>query len=719
MVSIIAGVSVSVMVFYLFFVNLSTDTIILFIAQKTFLGTWIARGVVPLYNPHIFAGIPFLFDPGMGHLHPLNLFFVLPYPFSFSLWVGATTLLYLGGFYLFFRKSSSSPEMSLIFSLILFFSGSGFLRISNPTIFAVIAHYGLFLYSLSSLKGNKKDMLFPFVAGVLMTLSGHLQFVVYGYILGFITALFHFRHSISRTLLFFCALAVSVSWYFLLGLPLVLESTRIGAGPGYADIGPIAPLQLAQLVLPFLLGAVRNGSSWNSGPTAVLLFSLSGSFLFLLATIKGRVSRSFIFILALLFILSLGFIQIPFFRGAGQVWVLIHIIMLISLSRVKNVDALPYGAKARVLYLSIGLTSLFLSFFFVSPLFPSLFLKGYTLLKHGASSLFFDRDTVIAIGRLVAWSFIIPGMWGLALFSGWKSKKLRVMLFFLFMTAEGLMVNYFHGYFIPASVLQQHVALPEQIDTRLYRVQTFTDVVPYTGFHTYMGSLLFRPPFSKEKPIVDREEERTFAKLRKIFAQSPSSWTMVEGISGIQGYNTFVPKNIAEYFTPVSSEYKKEYAYIIERNSEFTDTSKISHINALDTSRITLNDTRWEKLAVKYFLADRQIAGYDLLGTLGNVFYFENKSAPAVYSLVDDSVSRPLSPTYIDPNRIEFNLSQNDVGKSARIIINPEGFKASINGKAVDIKTEQFAVIVPITSPGKLAVQYDPLLHLRQSLKLP
>jgi hypothetical protein len=279
----------------------------IFIPRKRYSAP-VCERIVPLYNPHIFAGIPFLFDPGMGHLHPLNLFFVLPYPFSFSLWVGATTLLYLGGFYLFFRKSSSSPEMSLIFSLILFFSGSGFLRISNPTIFAVIAHYGLFLYSLSSLKGNKKDMLFPFVAGVLMTLSGHLQFVVYGYILGFITALFHFRHSISRTLSILPVAPGSLISLVILLLGYIgLESLHLSGG-GYG-IGPIdRSLAPACAAVPLPCRTERfcgnRGTRFASFP-----FGYSVSLAILMAGF-----RLVYFYLHAVFIVS-WIHEIPFFRG--------------------------------------------------------------------------------------------------------------------------------------------------------------------------------------------------------------------------------------------------------------------------------------------------------------------------------------------------------------------------------------------------------------------
>src|SRR3989339_295937 len=633
--------------FYYHFVNLSTDTIILFLAQKIFLGKWLAGGILPLFNPHIFLGVPFAFDVGMGNIHPFNLFFALPYPLSFAVWVGITVFIFLYGFYLFFCSITKDKTLALLYTFILFFSGSGFVRLNNPTIFVTIAHYGIFLYSLSFLREKKGGYVLPLIVGFFMTISGHLQFVVYGYILGFLVAIFHYKISLKKTVLFFILLAFSTSWYYIFSLPLVMDSTRLGAGKEYADIGSIRPLQHLQLILPFYLGMIQNGSSWNAGPTTVILSSL---------LLEERWRKSY---LLLIFFSITAFV------------------------------------------------------FFVSPLFPLLFQNGYAMLKHGAVSLFFTLDTVRAIGRLMGLSFIPMGLLGFMMYAGSMNKKYGIYFLLLFVFIEGLLVNYFHGYFIPASALSVKTSFPKSIDAKTYRIQSTSDVIPYTGFHTYMSSIMFRPPFSKEKSMIDLYEEQSYDKLKKTLVTIPTSWAAVANTYAVQGYNTFVPKKLATYFSNFSHNYQSEYSYIISRNEEFAKTTKTSHINALDTSRVTMNDDRWGRLGIRYIISDRPLKKYELLLKEGGTYYYEIESAPPIYRYIEGTDKETVAvPTYVNPNRVEFAISKKEISKKLVLIMNPKGFVAFQNGKEIPIEKGDLEMIIQPTQIGRLTVFYSPLRHL-------
>ena len=412
------GISLFIFFFYLFFINLSTDTIILFLAQKLFLGKWLARGILPLFNPHIFLGVPFLFDVGMGNLHPFNLFFVLPYPYSFALWSGATSLLFLIGFYLLFGIFSKNKKYTLLLTLILFFSGSGFfLRMNNPTIFSVIAHYGVFAYSLYKLNDStKKSFLIFLFFGLLLTLSGHIQFVLYGYLLGFLLSVFYFKNSLKKTISYFVILALLSSWYYLFSLPLILESTRLTLRKDYIETGPIYFLQFAQLFFPFVWGYVQNGSKWGVGPTNVLLSSIVLSLGLIITIIQRKIDVISTVLLSLLLIFSLGFVNLPFFRGPGQIFILIHIITLIVLARNEKILTVFSNDKVVCLFGYMGVIFSLGVLFFISPFFSALFIKGYKILKHGQESLFFDLNTVRAIGELIALSFVPLILFGIILF---------------------------------------------------------------------------------------------------------------------------------------------------------------------------------------------------------------------------------------------------------------------------------------------------------------
>lgn len=718
---IFIGISTFVFFFYLFFINLSTDTIILFLAQKLFLGKWLAKGIIPLFNPHIFLGVPFLFDVGMGNLHPFNLFFLLPYPYSFALWSAATSLLFLVGFYKLFGLFSKDKKHALLLTLILFFSGSGFfLRMNNPTIFSVIAHYGIFAYSLSKLKdSSNKSFFIALFFGLLLTLSGHIQFVLYGYILGLILSLFYFKNSFKKTIFYFFILALFTSWYYLLSLPLILESTRLTLRKDYIETGPIYILQFAQLFFPYMWGYVQNGSKWGVGPTNVLLSSIVLSLGLIVAIIKQRVDATSIAILSPLLLFSLGLVNLPFFRGPGQIFILIHILVLIVLAKNEKILELFSKDKIVRLFGYIGVLLVFGVLFLISPIFSALFVKGYKILKHGQESLFFDLSTIQAIGKLIALSFAPLILFSLTLSINKKWIKNIQTSLIVFVIIEGVLLNSYHNFFAPSRLfIKNNSSLPGVINTQNYRIQTGSDVIPYTGFHNYMGNVLFRPPFSKEPAVITDKESQSFNSLKNTFESIPSSWAMVEGVDAVQGYSTFVPKNLAHYFDKPSVDFRQEYAYILERNSLFAQSEKGSHINSIESSRITLNDPRWSELGVRYFISDRPVKKYILITQINNMFFYENKNAVSIYRFIDKSKKEHITtPIYTDPNKIIFNINKENIGNELVIIMNPNGFVVELNGKKVKTEKKDFKLIIPIKEVGILKVYFSPLSHLMEMLR--
>ncbi len=721
-VLVFLSISTAIFFFYLSFINLSTDTIILFLAQKLFLGKWLAKGIIPLFNPHIFLGVPFLFDVGMGNLHPFNLFFLLPYPYSFALWSAATSFLFLIGFYLLFGLFSKDKKYTLLLTLILFFSGSGFfLRMNNPTIFSVIAHYGVFAYSLNKLKeGSKKSFFIALFFGLLLTLSGHIQFVLYGYLLGLMLSLFYFKNSLKKTVLYFLTLGLITSWYYLLSLPLILESTRLTLRKDYIETGPIYVLQLVQLFFPHVWGYVQNGSKWGVGSNNVLLSSLLLSLGISISAVKQKIDIISTIILFFLLIFSLGFINLPFFRGPGQIFILIHIIALIVLAKNENILRIFSKNNVVSLFRYISIILIFGILFFVSPLFSSLFIKGYKILKHGQESLFFDLSTVQAIGKLIALSFVPLILFGLTLSINKKWIKNIQTSLILFIIIEGVLLNFFHNFFAPTKLfIKNNSSLPQIINIQNYRIQTASDVVPYTGFHNYMGNILFRPPFSKEPAVITDTESQSFSVLKSIFDTIPSSWAMVEGIDAVQGYSTFVPLKLAHYFDKPSSDYRQEYAYILELNSLFAQSEKGSHINSIESSRITLNDPRWGELGVRYFISDRPLKKYTLILQKGNKYFYENMDAIPVkhYTGIDGKIEVATA-YYENPNEMLFQIKKEDIGKFFIIIVNPNGFVAELNGKKVKTKKQDFKLIIPIKEAGTLKVYYSPLFHLGEVFRI-
>jgi len=241
------------------------------------------------------------------------------------------------------------------------------------------------------------------------------------------------------------------------------------------------------------------------------------------------------------------------------------------------------------------------------------------------------------------------------------------------------------------------------------------DTVPYFGFFTYQENVQMRPPFSKEKPLLTKEELDKFVYFKNIFSFIPSSWSQVENIKSVQGYATFVPKTTCEYLRSPSVDWKSEYAYIIEKNPLFGTKVENLCINSIETSRITFYDKRWEDLAVRYIIADRPLSTYKLIYKDQRYFY-ENDNAPPIYGIIDKDKAITKSPYYEDPNQVKFKIGKSEIGKMLQIIINPDGFVVQYNKNKIVPKKTDFKLLISLKEEGEVKIYYSPIEHLTQSL---
>lgn len=705
---ILITIPVCIFIWYLFFVNLSTDTIMLFLVNKLFLGKWLSKGIIPFWNPHIFAGIPFLFDIGLGNLYPLNLLFILPYPMSFALWCGMTSFVYLSGFYLFFRRIVHKSSYALIATLILFCSGNGFLRFSNPTIFVVIAHFGWFAYALGNLR-DKKHQIFALAIGLLLILSGHFQFVIYGLLLGLFCMVSIYKHNIKTIISFFASLGILSSWYFVLSMPIILSSTRLSADMEYAKAGALYAIQLLEIFFPTALGILRNGSSWSVGPTIVVLISLWWTVPLIFLFVKRKVANIDALILFVLIFLSTSIVTLPFLRNAAQISVLIQIWGLCIILRHHE-----YLDRLKAIKLNrwcIGLFSLLVIVSLILYL-PQTGSFAYALLyrlKHGAISLFFDIATLRALCQLFAYSIFYTALFVLSVYFALKYTKYKAPII-IFVLLEGFFFSFAHSLWIPVSVVQQQYVLPNNIDVNTYRIQTYSDVQPYTGFFTYNSAVTFRPPFSKEPNLFFEKEQNDFVQLKSVFSVIPSNWAMVANVFAIQGYTTFVPKTVGDYFRESSDDYRTEYKSIISRNVLFAKSDKGLDINAIETSRVTMRDERWKDLAVRYIILPQQLASREALTTIGSGYVYENPDAPAIVSVCKDEICVPQSGAFMgNPNG--FNIITNQTSGYIKFITNfPRSFSARVNGQpAPEYYAADFELRIPIDKAGLYEVFYMPI----------
>jgi len=708
-------ISIAVALYYFFYQQVSSDNIILFLGSRFYQSQWLNQGVFPLYNPNTYAGFPFAGDLAVMNFHPFSFLFLIPFPFSISFWTFSTTFIFLIGFYLFFRQFTQTKWYAFIISLALFVSGSGIIRIINPTVFSVVSHIGLFMYSLSYLKKNK--FIFPIIIGILLTLSGHIQIVFYGYLLGLFSLLILYKVPFKKVFIFYLLLFICTFWFYALSIPIVLSSTRITKSLDYKTIGDTSPLHFITWFLPYLFGEVRNGSKWNVGIPYQLSMSLFAVFFMGYLFLKKKISKIYLLLFILILFASMGLINFPFFRGAVQIYIVFHIILFTLFSQ--NEQYILQFINSKIIK-KIFILLLFLILFGLvitsTDIAYQLFDKAYLLIKHGKRSLFYDPATIRAIIVLIQHSLFPLFFFSLLIFFAQKN-KIFIFITICFLLFEGGAYNYLETFTVPTKFIKTKIELPSKLDLKNYRIQTAADTIPYFGFFVYYENIYFRQPFSKEKSIFKTDENKTFKYFLRLQDFMPLGYPFDKNIKTLQTYSTFTPKKTCDYFQTPSVDWITEYKYITDKNPLFGIKVYDVCTNSIETSRITMYDPRWEKLAVRYLISDRPLKKYKLVFKDHRYFY-ENENAPPIYGVVENSKVIIKSPYYEDPNQMKFKITQDEIGKTLQIIINPDGFVIEYNGKNIKPKTEDFKLLIPLTKAGELKVYYSPIDHLMQTVKM-
>lgn len=157
---------------------------------KTFLRETLAQGELPLWNPHIFTGVPFLAAGQHSGLYPLSLvFYVLPLPLAYGVFTWLQFSLTGWAMYLFGRSLRLGRAASLFAGLAFAFSGFAVVSVVFTMIIAAIAWLPALLACIETMirkqeeKGDVAYSPIPYVvAGAIVlgvqTLAGHPEITV-------------------------------------------------------------------------------------------------------------------------------------------------------------------------------------------------------------------------------------------------------------------------------------------------------------------------------------------------------------------------------------------------------------------------------------------------------------------------------------------------------------------------------------------------------------
>src|SRR3990167_2459971 len=279
---------------------------------------------LPLWNQYSFSGTPNLANFQSGVFYPLNIIFLLPYSFSWSLFIVLEPLL-AGIFMYLFLKNLKLVNLASFFGGFVFAFSSFFVTWLE---WGNILHTALWLpLILLSLDKLRKSRIWIFVLIFSLSssfLAGHLQAFFYS----FLVSLFYFlfRYFEKKELRFLFLFSVSSALSFLLILPQLLPTIKfIGLSARSSDLliwqqeGWFIPWQhLLQILIPDFFGnpsTLNYWGVWNYGELSIYIGIVP--LIFVLYSVLGRKEKEVIFfaiILVLAFVFSLPtfFAKIPY-----------------------------------------------------------------------------------------------------------------------------------------------------------------------------------------------------------------------------------------------------------------------------------------------------------------------------------------------------------------------------------------------------------------------
>ena len=245
------------------------DNLSINVPSKILLFRMLGQGQLPLWNPFIFSGTPFLADINLGLLSPFNLFYLLFSPLrALSLSIISGVLFAGISMYWLGRNMKLSRFASLVAASVFMFSGSFMTHTMNTAILSTIVWLPLLLTSIKRLIEVKK-IKYSIYSSILLTLSlfgGHIQYFYY-------IALFSFSYIICQPI----SLKEKIKYVsfifipslFLSAIQLIpfLEYSQFSTRPQF-DInyahGSTSLFSYIHLLLPNFFGVMRDGTSWGA-----------------------------------------------------------------------------------------------------------------------------------------------------------------------------------------------------------------------------------------------------------------------------------------------------------------------------------------------------------------------------------------------------------------------------------------------------------------------
>ena len=712
------------------------DNYSLMVPGKLFSSQWILNGILPLWNPYIFAGINWIGDINQSLLYPTTVLFILFSP-AVALNISIVTHLAIAyvSMYLLSRSFSIKPLHAFVVGCLWMFSTQILGSIHNLSTLQALVWLPLVMWAGIMLTKYRWGWILMGIVTTIQFAGGYPQHSLYSVFAAVIfsaIAEFYFglhdRYTLKQFALWcgrwllagILTLALSAVFW----MPFVeafFQSTRMQQTLDQAQLGSLNPIMLAKMIAPAVFDnpimGMKWGPAWSGQPNVAFYVGWFSLFILLLNLVRWRswsaIERIFAVLITLTSVFSLG----SFLPGYKYVQMLMPLLkwgrypsmMMIITTVVMNLwigillEKVKLTKKwikrllilAAVLSVAAGMTLILATY---SPDVMWKMLNAITadrLLQSKFHTL--AKDMIILQSIMV--SFMLSALFFCCAVLTVAYKKPRLLVFVI--VVDVLISTQWMFIFADNSIYGTRSQLVDVIspfwqslDTKQYRTLTRNNNAPFANFGGYWEALIVRAPFSDS--FVNAQELESFDKLVALRNGLTPNWNMVASQPMIHGYTTLLPM---------------DFDSIWQRSTE-------PRINFIDPIRIS--DSNLRLWSTKYYVvdewypdygeqfpdvvlaADDRWKVYELSGAQPRI-RFENSEAPSLTSFEEN------------PNKIEF-VTSNEHGQRELIIADryDRNWHVSVNGNEVPLENWQgmrrFAI-----QEGPIAVKmwYHPVWFYR------
>lgn len=692
------------------------DNFSLMIPGKLFTVHWLLQGVLPLWNPLLFAGIPWIGDINQSVLYPSTVLFLLPSAgWALNLDILLHQLFTLIGVYILCWRFSKKTGPALLGALLWTFAPQLTGSLNNLSTFQTMAWTPWVVLAGMGVARNRTWTFW--VIPMLLTLqlaAGYPQHVLYSALTAVLINAWLCRSQLTspQGIIKWCVhwLAIgtttialsSVLWIPF--LPVVKDSTRSIQTLKQGASGSLHPEDLVKVVFPYIFDqpaeGMKWGPSWNRTPNVFLYLTWFGLGVIGLGLWSRRFAQTDWF---LLIVSGLGIVyafgqylpgftllqQLPLLRQSRGISIILLIpTLLLAILVARQTAKTTFEANrklwtgAGILCIGLGATAL-IGYATSQYYFASIWYQLDGLLQGTLAASSFHtlpRDTIIA--SLFARNLLVVSMT-----TGWAILALRFQKTAILVCIIGLELIYFSGAhyrFGPVGIYDFSTAektarpLVDLADFQQYRLLTRNYNAPYSDFGFYNDSFSVRKPFSDS--FIDASELADYQHLQRMRDGFTPDWNVAAGVPVIHGYTTLLPQSLHEVFW---------------NNKDDPWINNLPHIATTDPGL-----KQW---ATRYYLVDTWFPDYGeqfpskLLGAKDHWKLFE---IPGVLSRFRFANDEPvvLNDFLETPNQISFT-SINERNQAKLIIADryDQDWRAVVNGKPVPVENSKGmrAVVIP------------------------